>query len=200
MTKADTYTTICVEATTCPHCHKQIKMSFDVTLAKAGRTQLEALRETGIHSPNQHCCPRTGILYLPLRYGWEVVLGDPNDEDEDGIMWSIQHPDGQTLNCSPKGEEGCKEMFRVFPCDLDDDDAVRHCVDAIVDEAVLVLYDRLPHVVAHAAEQEFWRVIADAYPEAESGDLPPAVSAHLSGTMQQAVRTWVNANVKGGGK
>ena len=44
------------------------------------------------------------------------------------------------------------------------------------------------------AEDMFWSVIADAYPEIKTGDLEPMVVAHLSQVMLDAATRWYHSN------
>jgi len=49
-------------------------------------------------------------------------------------------------------------------------------------------------VVSRALEA-FWQEVADSYPQAKTGDLPPDVHASFDQTAEAAVEVWVSANV-----
>ena len=44
-------------------------------------------------------------------------------------------------------------------------------------------------------EDAFWAVIAEQFPEAESGDLVPDASMALTRALEKAVRAWIDANI-----
>jgi len=48
------------------------------------------------------------------------------------------------------------------------------------------------------AEQAFWASIAESFPEAQSGDLPPDAVGLLMQSMTDVVKFWVHFNVPGG--
>lgn len=48
-----------------------------------------------------------------------------------------------------------------------------------------------------AAKMEFWREIADQFPDAESGDFPPDATREIDEAMFRAVMRWVDYNVPG---
>jgi hypothetical protein len=48
------------------------------------------------------------------------------------------------------------------------------------------------------AEDAFWAVVAEQFPEAESGDLAPDAALSLTRAMEKAVRAWIDANVTSG--
>jgi hypothetical protein len=54
--------------------------------------------------------------------------------------------------------------------------------------------DRIAKAVRDS-EDAFWSVIAEQFPEAESGDLAPDASLALTRAMEKAVRAWIDANV-----
>ncbi len=45
------------------------------------------------------------------------------------------------------------------------------------------------------AEDAFWAVIAEQFPEADSGDLSPDAAFALTAAMEKAVRAWIDANI-----
>lgn len=45
------------------------------------------------------------------------------------------------------------------------------------------------------AEDAFWQVVVQHYPEAKSGDLSPWTSFQLSQIAEQAIAEWIYANV-----
>lgn len=42
----------------------------------------------------------------------------------------------------------------------------------------------------------FWRVVAERFPRATSGDLDPGMSSELTRVMTLAVAEWINSNVR----
>ena len=54
-------------------------------------------------------------------------------------------------------------------------------------------FDRLTNVM-EAAELAFWKVVADSYPEATSGDLSPHASLKFAEATETAIVDWLEAN------
>ena len=50
------------------------------------------------------------------------------------------------------------------------------------------------HAITRDAEQAFWKVIAEAYPEITTGDLDPVEAFALMLAMERAVNAWVYEN------
>jgi hypothetical protein len=48
---------------------------------------------------------------------------------------------------------------------------------------------------ASKAETKFWEAVAQSFPEAQYGDLPPEVAVQLSLSMERAIRSWVELNI-----
>lgn len=44
-------------------------------------------------------------------------------------------------------------------------------------------------------EDAFWAAVAEAFPEATSGDLDPGMAVTLEQTMERAIRAWVDYNI-----
>ncbi len=53
--------------------------------------------------------------------------------------------------------------------------------------------------VVDRAEEAFWAVVADNFPEAISGDLDPGTVEMLKRTMRGTVRQWLRVNVSPSG-
>jgi hypothetical protein len=50
------------------------------------------------------------------------------------------------------------------------------------------------HKVAQKADDAFWAVVADSYPEIKTGDLDPTTTGNLRLMMEEAIIIWLNTN------
>jgi hypothetical protein len=48
--------------------------------------------------------------------------------------------------------------------------------------------------VATRAEEAFWDVVAQSYPDIKTGDMAPDVSIALKSYLENTIKTWVEAN------
>jgi len=52
-----------------------------------------------------------------------------------------------------------------------------------------------PEEVLRKAQDAFWQVVAQSYPEARSGDFPPDAEMAFDNACEQAVKVWLHYNV-----